>query len=311
MDVTVIIPTFNRRGWIGECLDSVLVQTYRSFEIIVVDDGSTDGTAEWIASKPEYNNVRVHVKQNEGASIARNKGIELATGDLIAFIDSDDMLLSEHIQKAVEAFSSNPRMGLFCCDSQMIDANGNVLFDGMTWHSALAKAKSLKIESGMRSLESIFSYSNCFPGFTLRKTVFDELGGFDQSLFPADDYDLALRVAGSNFQVFYRHEPLCLRREHNGQWSGIQNSVKTQLKLIETLELAVERQPDQLCNSTLVRKRLANLQLELGICEIKVGRRGHGAMKIAQSILRNPSQLRILGRIGRRRFANIEMANDR
>jgi glycosyltransferase involved in cell wall biosynthesis len=82
--VSVIIPTYNRRDWIGECLDSVLGQTYKNIEIIVVDDRSTDTTIEWLRSEKKYHSVRLHVQQvNGGASTARNVGIEMATGDLI------------------------------------------------------------------------------------------------------------------------------------------------------------------------------------------------------------------------------------
>jgi glycosyltransferase involved in cell wall biosynthesis len=288
---SIIIPTFNRRRWIGECLDSVLAQTYKNLEILVVDDGSSDGTAEWIASRPEYSKVQVLVQENAGASVARNNGINRANGDLIAFIDSDDVLLPKHIESAVKAFEKDEDLGLFCCDSRMIDAEGNVLFDGMTWHQALAKAKNLDIKSGERSLEDVFSYSNCFPGFTLRKAVFDELGGFDQSIFPADDYDLALRVAGGKYKVFYLHEPLCLRREHDGQCSGIQNSTKTQIKLMEALRVATERSA---IPGSLARKRLGEVRLELGISRVKGGMTASGLVTMVSSLIRSPRHISML-----------------
>ena len=253
LKATVIIPTFNRLKWIGECLDSVLGQTYPNVEVIVVDDCSTDGTVEWLAEQERYRDVIVHRQEkNGGASVARNTAIEMAKGDLVVFIDSDDLLRPDHIEKAVIAFERDPDLGLFCCDSTMIDADGNTILDGKTWHQSLAEAKGFDIKTGYRSLKDVFAYSNCFPGFTLRREVFEELGGFDQSIFPADDYDLALRVAGSRFKVFYLHEALCLRREHDGQLSGIQNSVKTQVKLIEALGHAVQRNRTELSDRSLV-----------------------------------------------------------
>jgi glycosyltransferase involved in cell wall biosynthesis len=307
--VSIIIPTYNRREWIGECLDSVLAQTYKNFEIIVVDDVSTDGTVEWLRGEPRYKDVRVHVQDvNGGASTARNTGIEMAGGELIAFIDSDDMLLPEHLAKAVAAFGEHKDLGLFCCDSRMIDARGDAILGGKTWHQALSEAKGKRVETGFRGLADVFDFSNCFPGFTLRREVFSELGGFDQTLFPADDYDLALRVAGSRFKVFYLHEPLCLRREHDGQCSGIDNSVKTQVKLIEALETAASREPERLGTSPAVRRRLAEVRMELGMCEIKEGRRGRGAVTIARSVLESPSQMREIKRIGGRKLR--KMAGD-
>jgi len=296
--VTVIIPTFDRRGWIGECLDSVLGQTYPNVEIIVVDDCSTDGTAEWLRSEEKYSSVVVHEQEtNGGASVARNTAIKMAKGDLIVFIDSDDMLMPEHIETAVKHFEQYPDLGLFCCDSTMIDADGKIILDGKTWHQNLAEAKRLDIRSGFRSLTDVFRFSNCFPGFTLRREVFAELGGFDQPIFPADDYDLALRVAASRFSVYYLHEPLCLRREHDGQCSGIENSVKTQVKLIEALRKAAAANPEIQDDKRLVKKRLADAEFELGISQIKEGQKKKGIRSVGRGIAKDPAQLTRIARI--------------
>ena len=300
---SVIIPTYNRRQWIGECLDSVLGQTYPNVEIIVIDDRSTDDTVEWLRGEEKYRDVIIHVQEkNGGASIARNTGIEMALGDLIVFIDSDDMLLSHHIETAVHAFEKFPELGLFCCDSKMIDANGNIILAGKTWHDALHDAKGVDVKTGFRSLEDVFTFSNCFPGFTLRREVFEKVGGFDQSIFPADDYDLALRVVEDYFKVYYIHQPLCLRREHDGQCSGIQNSVKTQAKLIEALENAVRRNPRTLGTSSATRRRMAEIEMELGICLIKEGNRTTGVRAMLGSLLARPSQIAQLARLGGRRL---------
>src|SRR5215471_14308042 len=105
--VTIIIPTFNRRRWIGECLDSIKAQTYRQIETLVIDDCSTDGTVDWLRTNPDYSFAKVYVQpKNGGASIARITGIEMAQGELIAFIDSDDLLARNHIETAVRVFAS-------------------------------------------------------------------------------------------------------------------------------------------------------------------------------------------------------------
>lgn len=303
MLVTVVIPTFDRRKWIGECLDSVLGQTYSNVEVIVVDDCSTDGTVEWLAEQERFRSVIIHRQEkNGGASVARNTAIGMAKGDLIVFIDSDDMLLPNHVEKAVEAFENDPDLGLFCCDSTMIDAEGNVILNGKTWHQSLAEAKGFEIKTGLRSLADVFRHSNCFPGFTLRREVFEELGGFDQSIFPADDYDLALRVAASRFNVFYLHEPLCLRREHDGQLSGIRNSVKTQIKLIEALKSAVDRSPDELPDSVFVTRRMAEARMELGVCRILEREFSSGIATIIGSVAMWPTGgMRTIAKLGGRR----------
>jgi glycosyltransferase involved in cell wall biosynthesis len=301
--VSVIIPTFNRRQWIGECLDSVMNQTYPNVEIIVVDDASSDGTAEWIQSQPQYAAVKVHVQpQNGGASVARNTGIEISGGDFIAFIDSDDLLLPKHAETAVATFQKYPNLGLFCCDSTMIDVEGNVLFDGRTWNQIMSELKKYPIKTGIRPLADVFMFLNCFPGFTLRREVFEKLGGFVQEIFPADDCDLMLRVAGSRYEVFYFHEPLCLRREHDGQCSGVENSVKTCRQIINALNLALERNPELYKSGANVRQRLSEIEFELAVSQIKDGENLTGLKNMARSIAKNPSQLAAVAQFGGRRL---------
>ena len=146
--VTVIIPTFNRRQWISICLDSIKAQTYPHIETLVIDDGSSDGTVEWLKSQPEYSFAHVHEQpKNGGASIARNDGIRLARGELIAFIDSDDALLPNHVDTAVKAFEEHPNIGLFCCDSTLIDSEGEVLFGGRTWHQIQSESRKMPVQT--------------------------------------------------------------------------------------------------------------------------------------------------------------------
>jgi cellulose synthase/poly-beta-1,6-N-acetylglucosamine synthase-like glycosyltransferase len=304
--VSVIIPTFNRLRWIGECLDSVMNQTYPNVEIIVVDDASSDGTAEWIKSQPQYESVVVHVQaKNSGASVARNTGIEISTGEYIAFIDSDDLLLPAHAATAVETFQKYPSLGLFCCDSMMIDVDGSVMFDGKTWNQIMSEIKKYPVKTGIRPLDDVFMFLNCFPGFTLRREVFERLGGFEQTIFPADDCDLMLRVAGSEYEVFYFHEPLCRRREHDGQCSGVENSVKTCRQIINALNLALERNPELYKSGANVRQRLSDIQFELAVSQIKDGENLPGLKSMVQSIVRNPSQLASVAQFGGRRLKRL------
>lgn len=304
--VTVIIPSYNRRRWIGECLDSVKAQTYPHVETLVIDDCSTDGTVEWLRADPQYIFAQVHVQaRNGGASVARNDGIRLAKGELIVFIDSDDALLLTHVEKAVEAFERNPGLGLFCCDSTIIGPEGELLFNGRTWHELQGEQKHFPVKSGLRTLEEIFLFSNCFPGFTLRREVFDRVGHFDQSIFPMDDYDLALRVAGSGYGVYYSHEPLALRREHAGQASGTTNSVKTCREQIHTLRLALERNPELRSKRARIRRRMAEAKLELAVSHIYAGERAKGLGTLFGAVATHPAKLFDVARLGGRRLQRL------
>jgi len=304
--VTVIIPTYNRRRWIGECLDSIRAQTYPHIETLVIDDCSSDGTADWLASDPKYAFAQVHVQpRNGGASEARNTGIRIASGDLIVFIDSDDLLASHHVEKAVEIFQQRRDVGLFCCDSTMIDADGEILFDGRTWHQVQSELRKLPVQTGARSLSDIFEFSHCFPGFTLQKAVFEKVGYFDQSIFPMDDYDLSLRVAGAGLGVYYCHEPLALRREHTGQCSGVANSVDTCRKQIRTLHAALLRNPELWEASSSIKRRLASAKMELAVSRMISGERAGGLGTLLQAVAADPAQLFRVAHLGRRRLRRL------
>jgi len=304
--VTVIIPTYNRRRWIGECLDSVKAQTYRNVETLVIDDCSTDGTVDWLLSNADYGFVKIHLQpKNRGASIARNTGIEIAQGELITFIDSDDLLAPNHIERAVEVFASQPNIGLFACDSTLIDSDGEIIYSGRTWHEIQSELKNYPVRTGMRTLADVFVFSNIFPGFTLPKSVFDRVGNFDQTIFPMDDYDLMLRVAGAGYGVYYCHEPLALRREHTGQCSGPANSVDTCRKQIRTLKAAIQRNPEMLHDLSLVKQRLASAKMELAISRMVAGERVGGLGMIIQTVATNPSQLLNVAHLGRRRLQRL------
>ena len=304
--VTVIIPTFNRLKWIGICLDSVRSQTYPHIETLVIDDGSTDGTVEWLRSQPAYAFAQIHIQpKNGGASIARNDGIRRAKGELIAFIDSDDALLPHHIEKAVEIFEKQPNTGLFCCDSTLIDSNGDVLFEGRTWHQIQSQMKNHPVQTGFRTLTDIFQFSHIFPGFTLPKAVFEKAGYFDQSIFPMDDYDLSLRVAGSGYGVYYCNEALALRREHSGQGSGFANSIDTCRKQLRTLKAAIQRNPELLGDPSMVKRRLASAKMELAVSRIVAGERVGGLGMMLQTVATNPSQITSVAHLGRRRLQRL------
>ncbi|PYS84889.1 MAG: hypothetical protein DMF67_03170 [Acidobacteria bacterium] len=302
--VTVIVPTYNCRRWIGECLDSVKGQTYPHVETLVVDDGSTDGTVEWLRSEPRYGFARVHVQpKNAGASEARNAGIRAARGQLIVFIDSDDVLEPEHLETAVGVLGQHSEVGLFCCDSKMMGPGGETLYSGRTWHEIQGEIKRYPVRSGLRSLDEIFLFSNCFPGFTLRREVFDAVGYFDQSLFPLDDYDLALRVAGGGHGVYYCHRPLARRREHVGQQSGSANTVKVCRQTIRTLQLALARNPE--LRRTLgraARRRFAEVRVEMAIGRLHGGDIAGAAGNFLRAAASDPGQLVKVARLGGRRL---------
>jgi alpha-1,3-rhamnosyltransferase len=307
--VSVIVPTYNRRRWIGECLDAVKAQTYSNLETLVIDDCSSDGTVEWLRSEPRYAFARVHVQpKNAGASEARNTGVRLSRGGMVAFIDSDDILEPDHIETAVAAFRQHPDLGLFCCDARMIGPDGEVLGGGRTWHEINSEIKRYPVRSGLRSLKDVFLFSNSFPGFTLRREVFEKAGYLDQSIFPLDDYDLALRAAGSGYGVYYCHRPLARYRAHGGNASGASQGVKVGREKLRCLKQALERYPELRLLGRAAQRRLAEAMMELAVSYVHAGNRLSAVRMISEAVAADPAQLIEVGRLLRRRMLRQESA---
>lgn len=123
--VSVVIPTYNRSGYVVEALDSVLRQTYPDYEVIVVDDGSTDGTHE--ALKPYRDRIRYVRQENLGEGAARNLGVSHARGEYVAFLDSDDMWEPEFLAATMEAFKRFPEARMVTTNFKMINAEGETI----------------------------------------------------------------------------------------------------------------------------------------------------------------------------------------
>jgi len=181
--VSVIIPTFNRSRFFKEAIDSALAQTYSHIEIIVIDDGSTDNTKEIVKSFGKK--VRYVYQNHSELPATRNKGLGLAKGKYVAFLDDDDVWFSQKIEKEVAYLESHPNLGFIFSAAHIVDENGQ------------------KIES--RALENTtpLTFKNLYnwnmiisPSVTLiRKECFDHVGMFDEDLIQSCDYDMWLRIA--------------------------------------------------------------------------------------------------------------------
>lgn len=195
--VSVIIPTYNRAWALTEAIESVMAQDYHDFEIVVVDDGSTDNTPEILQAFPE---ILVLTQDRQGVSAARNAGIERASGRLITFLDSDDLWLPAKISTQVAFLDSSPD-ALICQTEEIWIRNG----------VRVNPKKRHKKFSGMifeRSLElCIVSPS----AVMMRSSLLDEVGGFDETLPVCEDYDLWLRVA-CRFPIYLIDIPLVTKR---------------------------------------------------------------------------------------------------
>jgi glycosyltransferase involved in cell wall biosynthesis len=296
--VSVIVPTFNRLPLIPRCLDSIKAQTYEAIETVVVDDCSSDGTADWLSKHDDYAFATVFARsQNAGASEARNYGVRQAHGDVIVFIDSDDMLAPSHIRAAVNMFMAYPKVGLFCCDCQMIGREGELLHEGKTWQQVQSYIKAYPVGSGLRALADIFLFSNSFPGFAVRREVFDQVGYLNQAIFPLDDYDFALRVASSDYKVYYLHEPLAYYRCHDSNASGA-NSPTVCIQKLRCLHSTLQRNPELRHLGNAINRRIADVKLELAISYMHSGNFSGTMNAMASALWTDPLQIQRLVKLG-------------
>jgi glycosyltransferase involved in cell wall biosynthesis len=196
--VSVIIPTFNRARYLAEAVDSVLAQPFRDYELIVVDDGSTDETPQLLTGYGHA--IRVLRQDNQGVSAARNAGLVVARGELIAFLDSDDLWLPGKLYRQVEFFSLHPD-ALICQTEEIWVKNGHRVNPGRRHRKRGGMIFEPSLELCLVSPSAVM----------MRRELFDRVGNFDESLPACEDYDLWLRVS-SRFPVELIETPLIIKR---------------------------------------------------------------------------------------------------
>jgi glycosyltransferase involved in cell wall biosynthesis len=181
-EVSVIIPTYNRGWCVAEAVDSVLDQDFRDFELIVVDDGSTDETPQLLEGYGQA--IRVLHQDNRGVSAARNAGIVASRAGLIAFLDSDDLWLPGKLRCQVEFFASHPE-AFICQTEELWVKNGRRVNPGKRHRKRDGMIFELSLDLCLVSPSAVM----------VRRELFDRVGRFDESMPACEDYDLWLRVS--------------------------------------------------------------------------------------------------------------------
>lgn len=200
--VSIIIPVYNYDRYIAECVDSCLAQTYQNIEVIVVDDGSTDKTPGILES---YGNRIKYIRQeNSGAAVALNKGVRASSGELIAWLSSDDVFLPLKIEKQVKLFDLVPEADLVYTDYFYIDSQGEII---SAWETDWYPPKKM--------LEA-FIRNNVFNGSTvlMRKEVWCKLGGFEEKLVAVVDTHFWIKLLLEDFRCVILPEKLVKYRTH-------------------------------------------------------------------------------------------------
>ncbi|MBC7912366.1 MAG: glycosyltransferase [Pyrinomonadaceae bacterium] len=255
--VSVIIPAYNVAPYISEALDSVLAQTFKSLEIIVINDGSPD-TPDLERALEPYREHLVYLKQeNRGAAAARNTGLYVARGEFVAFLDADDWWLPDFLRSQVEFINHSQ------CDFAYADALifGESPLSGKTYMQTAPSKGEVTFESLITARCNVIT-----SGVVARRQVILDVGLFDEELLRAHDFDLWLRMIRHGARAGYQKKVLLNYRVRPDSLSGNAiEQVERELEAYDKIERHLELTPDEREMMAAEVKRLeADLRVERG-----------------------------------------------
>ena len=257
--VSVIIPVYNGERYLSETIESVISQTEKNWEIIAVNDGSTDHSQALLEefAKRDPGRIRIISVRNGGVSRARNIGVSAARGIYIAFLDQDDLWAPQKLQRQINMFFTNKSLGITFTNESIIDQQGSII-----------REKALKF--GKKNRGNVFDhliFDNFIPisSVILEKKLFVEIGGFDPQFSLAEDYDFLLKVT-QKVPVDFIDEPLLLYREH-GESSTFQKINRITAESFTILRSWKVKKP-QLFRKHFLKYQL--LRLKFVILKLKV-----------------------------------------
>jgi glycosyltransferase involved in cell wall biosynthesis len=223
--VSIITPIFNSEDTIMECYKSVCNQTFRNWEMIMVDDGSADCTPQ-IISTIEDPQTRILTQNNQGVSAARNRGIQHAKGKYIAFLDSDDVWKPEKLEQQLKIFEENvSNIGLVHTGYRIFETDPN--------ESSKAYVKSLPFDDESESLRIILENFLVLSSVMIRHDVLKQIGNFDEDLFGTEDWDLFIRIRKSYCFQFLDQELTLYRYHENGISKNVTRQINQEMNVLK------------------------------------------------------------------------------
>lgn len=218
--VSVILPVYNGATFLRETIESVLTQTYKYFELIVVDDGSTDDSKEIIQSYPEAQYV---YQTNQGVPFARNAGVQNSNGQYLCFIDQDDLWLPEKLEKQIQAFRAQPELG-YCITRQVFYLSPDVPRPAWCPEDWLDKP--------------LAGYSP--STFMITRSLFEQKGAFDTGLLTGSDTEFFFKLKDEMVAFLQLDEVLVKKRVHSLNQSTAREALRRDI--METVRRSIHRQ---------------------------------------------------------------------
>lgn len=297
--VSVIIPTYNRSGLLAEAIESVLAQTWKDLEIIVVDDGSTDNTRD--ALVPYRTRIKYIFQANSGGcSRPRNVGIRHSNGEYIAFLDSDDIMACPKIQLQVAFLKKHPEVGMVFTDFGTFSDSGTLsesfISSGHSRFLALPR-KSVGpndyiLVQGLCDCLALDNFIGTPSCVVVRRRVVQRVGVFDESLYASEDIDMWFRIAQS-FAIGFIDLPLLDYRIHGGNIfsSKNKNLVRSHLSRIKVRERFLKSGAISTITRRQLVRRLGGMYLSLADLHLNDGNRSGALFNVWESLKRRPVQL--------------------
>lgn len=270
--ISVIIPTYNCGNFISQALESVFAQTYKDYEIIVVNDGSTDKTCDVI---DRWARKIIYLEQpNRGPSAARNLAVLHATGEFLAYLDADDQWFPYKLERQIAYFEAHPECGLIHSDVAVVNDINQILYQSFNQENCRP------ILQGNCGHELLRYSCIHMPSVMERHKCFDEVGGFEEHLRYAEDYLHWLKVIFAGHSIGYIEESLALYRRRTGSLSQVEQSISVKsIEMSKSMLFVYSVLRDEYGTNILIdsktkaiiHEQIANLQFALAYQYRKLG----------------------------------------
>jgi glycosyltransferase involved in cell wall biosynthesis len=237
--VSVVMPAYNAASYLCEAIDSVLAQTFSAFELIVVDDGSTDDTLTLARGFARTDSrVRVFTTPNGGPAAARNVALGAARGEFIALLDSDDLLRPQYLATQIAILVAHPDVSIVT--SNAINLGGGANFDGKPFWTGAGTLERVTARDVIAHEDAVCILS------VFRRRMCDAIGPFNPTFSGNEDYEFWLRATVAGFVLVRNYEPLASYRRHAGSLSSDEpRMIRGVLKVLQHIDTLLDERPDE------------------------------------------------------------------
>lgn len=254
--VSIVTPLYNSSACIQSTIESVLGQVYENWEMVLINDGSTDDTAEKVKPYLVDPRIRYLSQDNQGIAAARNAGIAAAAGEWVCLLDHDDRWLPNKLTGQI-AFATERDLEIVATDAVVIKEGERTLYS-LNFSDETRRALAQNLKAGKLDMFAVLIRGNflCSSSVAIKRRLFDQFGLLDAEAAPADDYEMWLRCAAAGTRIGYLDQPLIEYHMHEGNFSRdtLMMMTKEIYALRKCRQLAKERSQLELLDS-----RLANL----------------------------------------------------